>query len=87
MSEPDGPEDVPQLPARRQLEAWSLLIFWLLVATFLGEKPLWGWQQSGHRRGGQQEVVWVKPWAQHEPNAQGTEPGLVAEKLQLIRSV
>lgn len=39
MSEPDGPEDVPQLPARRQLEARSLLIFWLLVATFLGESP------------------------------------------------
>lgn len=70
-----GPEEVSQLPAWR-LGLCSYFGCWLLPSWLRAPLDLAGIWALAWR---QQEVVWVKPWARDEPDAWGTEPGLVAE--------
>lgn len=66
---------VSQLPGRR-LSPCSYFGCWLLPSWLRAPLGLAGILALVWR---QQEVVWVKAWAQDEPNARGTKPGLVAE--------
>lgn len=69
---------MPQLPASSQWGARSLFMLWLLVATCLAKSPSGAGSDQGTGVG-QQEVAWVKPWAQDEPSARSSQPGWVAE--------